>query len=85
MVVNYCVLLFPSLVVSYIKYPWGTKEHMLCAVLFRRLLIFLPEEGRMPRSLGRVSRAPLTKIGMDGEGKLLFINFSSFSYSVVRS
>lgn len=84
MIKNDCLGLFPPLVKSYINYSWGTKEHVLCYTDIQEMAHFYPrgrKSGRLARgqeTLAKFSRSPLTKIGLDEEGKLSFINLNIF-------
>lgn len=84
------MLSLPPLAVSYINYPWGTQEHPVCCSSIQEMAHLYPRGGkdghlaRGQEALAVFSKSPLTKIGMDEEGEILFINLNSFP-SKVRS
>ena len=84
MIKNDCLWLFPPLVIGYINYSWEQKNMFYAALLSRRWLIFYPrgrKDGHLAKGqeiLAKFSRSPLTKTGLDKEGKLLFIKYFFF-------
>lgn len=76
------MLLLPLLAVDFINCPRGTKEHIVCCCTIRemaRLYFRGWKDGHLARgqeALAEFAKSPLTKIGMDGEGKFLINNLN---------
>ena len=88
MIKNDCLWLFPPLVIGYINNSWEQKSMFYAALLSRRWLIFIPEEGRMaiwpkakkpwPSFLG----APWQRQSWTKKGNFCLLNI--FSLKVIR-